>query len=197
MNQVWNIFRKDVRHHWPEIAASLALLVAFAWFDIRSWSHFDSWAAGATGLAAFFASEMLPSLIEPLLLLSWVFLIVRVIQEESLVGDRQFWVTLALRVEAVARGQGAFRTGFHQFSSPLHRLYPSRARRFSSNSLCRRATVDAIAVDSRPIRLDRRVSQRHQKHPADALGRAARDALSDRHFCAFINDPEVELLRKL
>ena len=93
MNQVWNIFRKDVRHHWPEIAASLALLVAFAWFDIRSWSHFDSWAAGATGLAAFFASEMLPSLIEPLLLLSWVFLIVRVIQEESLVGDRQFWVT--------------------------------------------------------------------------------------------------------
>lgn len=93
MNQVWNIFRKDVRHHWPEIAASLALLAGFAWLDARSWSRVDSWAVGATGLAAFFSAEMLPALVRPLLLLSWVFLIVRVIQEESLVGDRQFWVT--------------------------------------------------------------------------------------------------------
>ena len=95
MNQVWNIFRKDARHHWPEIAASLALLVAFAWLDIRSWSSFDD--GIATGAAAafsfFFVSQMLPGLIKPLLLLSWMFLIVRVVHEESLVGDRQFWVT--------------------------------------------------------------------------------------------------------
>jgi hypothetical protein len=94
MNQVWNIFRKDVRHHWPEIGASLALLVTFAWLDIRSWTRFDSgMAVGATGLASFLASEMLPGLVKPLLLLAWAFLIVRVVQEESLVGDRQFWVT--------------------------------------------------------------------------------------------------------
>lgn len=95
MNQVWYIFRKDARHHWPSIAASLALLVAFAWFDIRSWSRFDG--AMATGAAAavsfFFVSQTLPGLVNVLLPLSWMFLIVRVVQGESLVGDRQFWVT--------------------------------------------------------------------------------------------------------
>jgi hypothetical protein len=92
MNQIWNIFRKDLHHHWPEIAASLALLVAFAWLDIRSWSQ----PAGAkvTGtLAVFLSAEMLPSLVDVLLPLSWILLIVRVVQGESLVGDRQFWVT--------------------------------------------------------------------------------------------------------
>lgn len=95
MNQVWNIFRKDVRHHWPEIAASFALLVTFAWFDIRSWSRFDG--AMATGAAAavsfFFTAQMLPGLVNFLLPVSWIFLIVRVVQSESLVGDRQFWAT--------------------------------------------------------------------------------------------------------
>jgi hypothetical protein len=28
MNQVWNIFRKDARHHWPEILVYLAILVS-------------------------------------------------------------------------------------------------------------------------------------------------------------------------
>lgn len=95
MNQVWNIFRKDARHHWPSIAGSLALLVAFAGFDVRSWSQFDG--ALATGMATdvlfFFGSQMLPGLVNVLLPLSWIFLIVRVVQGESLVGDRQFWVT--------------------------------------------------------------------------------------------------------
>jgi hypothetical protein len=95
MNQVWNIFRKDARHHWLSIATSLALLLAFAWFDVRSWSRFDG--ALATGMATdvlfFFGSQMLPGLVNVLLPLSWIFLIVRVVQGELLVGDRQFWVT--------------------------------------------------------------------------------------------------------
>src|SRR5215469_5778536 len=92
MNQVWNIFRKDVRHLWPEIATSLALLVAFARFDIRSWYQPDG-AMAATGISFFFTTLMLPGLINFLLPLSWIFLIVRVVQGESLVGNRQFWVT--------------------------------------------------------------------------------------------------------
>ncbi|HKF01536.1 MAG TPA: hypothetical protein VKB49_04455 [Candidatus Sulfotelmatobacter sp.] len=95
MNQVWNIFRKDVRHHWPEIAASLALLVAFAWFEIRSWSQFGDAATGAAAVDVlfFFRSRMLPGLVSFLLPVSWIFLIVRGVQGESLVGDRQFWLT--------------------------------------------------------------------------------------------------------
>jgi len=92
MNQVWNIFRKDARHLRIEIAASLALLAAFVWLDIGSWSQPKG--AMATGFfAVFLSAEMLPGLIDVLLPLSWIFLIVRVVQEESLVGDRQFWVT--------------------------------------------------------------------------------------------------------
>lgn len=91
MNQVLHIFRKDARHLWREIAASLALLVAFAWLDIRSWSQ--PYGAMATGVSALLSAEMLPSLVNLLLPVSWIFLIVRVVQGESLVGDRQFWVT--------------------------------------------------------------------------------------------------------
>ena len=91
MNQVLHIFRKDVRHLWREIAASLALLVAFAWLDIRSWSQ--PYGGMATGVSALLGAEMLPGLVNLLLPVSWIFLIVRVIQGESLVGDRQFWVT--------------------------------------------------------------------------------------------------------
>src|SRR5579863_4832809 len=91
MNQVLHIFRKDIRHLWREIAASLALLVAFAWLDTRSWSQPHG--AMATGISVLLSGEMLPGLVNFLLPVSWIFLIVRVVQGESLVGDRQFWVT--------------------------------------------------------------------------------------------------------
>lgn len=95
MNQVLHIFRKDVRHHWPEIAASLALLAAFARFDIRSWGQpYGGTAYGmASGISVFLGAQMLPGLVNFLLPVSWIFLIVRVVQGESLVGDRQFWIT--------------------------------------------------------------------------------------------------------
>lgn len=92
MNQVWSIYRKDARHHWPEIGASLALLVAFAWLDIRSWGQ-PYGGVAATGISLVLSSQLLPSLVNLLLPVSWIFLIVRVVQGESLVGDRQFWVT--------------------------------------------------------------------------------------------------------
>jgi len=93
MNQIWNIFRKDTRHLRIEIAASLAFLVAFVWFDIRSWNGINFATGAAAALSFFLTAEALPSLVNALLPISWIFLIVRVIQSESLVGDRQFWVT--------------------------------------------------------------------------------------------------------
>ena len=89
MNQVWNIFRKDARRHWPEIAVSLALLVGFVWVDMREWTNANVMAYGVRG----FLFGGLSQLVVPLLPLSWMFLIVRSVQGESLVGDRQFWIS--------------------------------------------------------------------------------------------------------
>ena len=90
MKQVWNIFRKDFCHHWPSVAASAAVLVAFAWSEVRGWSHDD---AMASALSWILASRFLPGLVVALVPISWIFLIARVVQGESLVGDRQFWVS--------------------------------------------------------------------------------------------------------
>jgi len=84
MSQVLHIFRKDVRHHWPEILLSLALLVTFAAEQPRSWTH--------ETLDSRFLSALI-NYLPALLILSWVFLIIRLVQGESLVGDRLFWIT--------------------------------------------------------------------------------------------------------
>jgi len=80
MTQVLHIFRKDVRRLWRETATLNVLLVAYAWETVRRWHSefsFEFW------------SEWLALLVP----LAWIFLILRCVQEESLVGDRQFWVT--------------------------------------------------------------------------------------------------------
>ena len=90
MKQILNIITKDVRDHWFEVAASMALMVAFAWIEIHGWTHQDAMAVGFSG---FFVYRILLQLVVVLVPLSWMFLIVRVVHGESLVGDRQFWVT--------------------------------------------------------------------------------------------------------
>lgn len=86
MNQVLHIFRKDVRRHWLEIVVSLFLLFGFAWKMPIIWSQEPRF-GGTT------VSRWLFALLGISLCFSWWFLIVRVIQGESLVGDRQFWLT--------------------------------------------------------------------------------------------------------
>jgi len=84
MSQILHIFRKDVRHHWPEILLSLALLIAYAVEQPRTWT--------GQPIENRFLSFLL-GFLPALMVLSWGFLIVRVVQGETLVGDRQFWVT--------------------------------------------------------------------------------------------------------
>jgi len=84
-NQVLHVFRKDVRHHWPEIGLSLVALVAYAWRQMEILK--------LAGVASSGGGEFLWSLSSSLLPVLWVVLIVRVVQGEILVGDRQFWVT--------------------------------------------------------------------------------------------------------
>src|SRR5260370_17611952 len=84
MSQILHIFRKDTRHHWPEILISLALLLVYAILQPRTWTEQQ------------YNRQFLDNFIYYLpgiLILSWVFLVVRIVQGETLVGDRQFWLT--------------------------------------------------------------------------------------------------------
>jgi hypothetical protein len=79
MKQIFHIFRKDVRHHWIVILLCQAALVFFCRSEVSSWS-------GHSGGNS-------PELIGLLLFFSWCIFIFRVVYDEVLVGDRQFWVT--------------------------------------------------------------------------------------------------------
>jgi len=82
MSQILHIFRKDVRHFWIEILVSLALVTAYTWTTIHG-----SISEDVPGISAVLRA--IPALVPT----SWCFLIVRAVQDEALVGDRQAWIT--------------------------------------------------------------------------------------------------------
>ena len=90
MNQILTIFEKDVRRYWREASASIALLVAFAWVEVHGWTYRESLEFASRGLFSF---NFLLGTVNVLTPVSWIFLVVRVVHGESLVGDRQFWLT--------------------------------------------------------------------------------------------------------
>ncbi len=81
--QPLHILRKDATHLWPETLIVVGLFVAFA---AAAPSH---WAAspfiGGIRILAFLIKLLMP--------LSWLVLIARLIHDEPLVGDRQFWTS--------------------------------------------------------------------------------------------------------
>ncbi|HLZ11546.1 MAG TPA: hypothetical protein VKP58_03075 [Candidatus Acidoferrum sp.] len=84
MKIIFHIFKKDFRRHWPEFLVSLIFLAIFLWDQPRQWTvHPPEF--------RFFSSLLryLPHFLS----LSWAFLLIRLVQGESLVGDRQFWLT--------------------------------------------------------------------------------------------------------
>jgi len=84
MRLIFHIFKKDLRHHWPPLLVSFAILAVFVWDQPRHWTVHPP--------ELLFFSSLLRYL--PLSLsLSWAFLLIRIVQGESLVGDRQFWLT--------------------------------------------------------------------------------------------------------
>jgi hypothetical protein len=89
MDQILHIFKKDARRHWPEIVISLALLALFTRHELNPWEHLN----GRGSISPFFLLVSWGGYITLVLVIFWAFIIVRVIQDESLVGDRQWWVT--------------------------------------------------------------------------------------------------------
>jgi hypothetical protein len=86
MNQILNIFRKDTRRFWPEILLSVVITFAFAFSAPNQWKvfHFPSDRQRMQTIVVALAFLMVTG---------WWLLIARVVHEETLVGDRQFWIT--------------------------------------------------------------------------------------------------------
>lgn len=86
MSQILHIFKKDTRRFWIEILLSIVVAIAFAWIVPKEWkiTHDPS---SLQEMAEFAVALAL------LLEMSWWVLIARVVHDETLVGDRQFWIT--------------------------------------------------------------------------------------------------------
>ena len=88
MKQTLHIFAKDSRKFWPEILISLVLELTYAklypqvWLPELEHSRIPTW---------------LPYLVAGLVVVSWWLLIARVVHAESLVGEKQFWITRPYR----------------------------------------------------------------------------------------------------
>jgi hypothetical protein len=87
MSQVLNILRKDIRRLWLEILLVLAGTAAFVWICGRPWP-FVNQASSEMDWGALYGMQDQVWL--PLL---WWLLVARVVHQEGLVGDRQFWTT--------------------------------------------------------------------------------------------------------
>jgi hypothetical protein len=90
-NQTLHILRKDVRHLYPEITVSLSLVALFAWIAPAVWPGYLTKMAYPGAQVG--APPLMAVLLHLLVPLSWLILISRVVHDESLVGDKQFWVT--------------------------------------------------------------------------------------------------------
>jgi len=94
MNQILHIFAKDGRRFWGEIFLSFATTAAFALFYPQQWVgpdhiHPAMGIPGTVGYQFVIAGQLLLALVP----VSWWLLITRVVHAETLVGDRQFWLT--------------------------------------------------------------------------------------------------------
>src|SRR5437764_1243805 len=83
MRQAIHIFRKDIRHLWPEIAVVLVADIAFV-LDMVRQAGVGNPDAGK-GVHSTMLMYLLP--------FAWTVLVARVIYSETLVGIRQFWIT--------------------------------------------------------------------------------------------------------
>jgi hypothetical protein len=81
MIQTLHIFRKDARRFAYEICVVAALTVAFVWSQIAN----DIYTAGVLSFYLHLAAGILP--------IAWWYVISLLIHQESLIGDRQFWIT--------------------------------------------------------------------------------------------------------
>ena len=103
MKQALHIFAKDSRRLWPEILMVLVVTVVYAKLAPQLW--------GAQ-VVNYRIPAWLPSLMVGLLPVGWWLLISRSVHGESLVGERQFWVTRPYRWGSLLAAKVLFISGY-------------------------------------------------------------------------------------
>jgi hypothetical protein len=88
MIQSLHILRKDIRHLWLDLSLYVALLIASSITTPMGWNGAN---ASNTPLHIFIG---LLKIVIPII---WLVMIARLIHDESLVGDTQFWITRPYR----------------------------------------------------------------------------------------------------
>jgi hypothetical protein len=88
MIQSLHILRKDIRHLWADLALYAALLIAFSVATPMAWNGAD---------ASNIPLHIFIGLLKILIPIIWLAMIARLIHDESLVGDQQFWITRPYR----------------------------------------------------------------------------------------------------
>jgi hypothetical protein len=88
MSQVLHIFKKDARHFWPEVLATLVVTA----FLVKTYPHM--W---AVGYQTSRLPEVVPNVVAVLVPVTWWLMLTRLVHDEPLVGERQFWVTRPYR----------------------------------------------------------------------------------------------------
>ena len=81
-----HILRKDLMHLWPETLIVVGLFVACAWASPSRWTASQNEIVGLVPFLAIFLKAFLMPV-------SWLVLVSRLIHDEPLVGDRQFWTS--------------------------------------------------------------------------------------------------------
>lgn len=120
MKQTLHIFLKDVRRFWIEIVISTGTTACFAWAYPKQWLDRSNgnW-------------QQLTLLLGFLLVATWWLLIGRVLHAESLVGDRQFWITRPYEWKKLLAAKILFLVCFLNVPIFLAHLYILAASGFS------------------------------------------------------------------
>jgi hypothetical protein len=116
MKQILHIFRKDTRRFWPEILLSVGITFSFALMDTNDWK--------------VFRDQMLRDrmqnfigILAILMVASWWLLVARVVHAETLVGDRQFWITRPYEWRELLAAKALFLTAWFGVPYLLVQLY--------------------------------------------------------------------------
>ncbi len=129
MQQILHIFKKDIRRHWLEILISLALLGLYARIMTRPTvdrmvaPEYIPWAEISAGT------------LTSLLIIFWIFLSIRLVQGETLVGDRQWWVTKPYEWWKLLAAKEVFLLAFIGAPLFLVQLYLFASRRLRDSFL--------------------------------------------------------------
>lgn len=99
MKQTLRIFRKDVTHLWPHITIVLLLVAAFAVSSVQS-----SEPENFPEMQLRFVVGLLAVLVPP----AYAWLIVTLVHQEALPGDRQFWLTRPYNWKSLLAAKATF-----------------------------------------------------------------------------------------